>query len=103
MYFTHFVLHDWPDYDCQRILGRLKDAMTPGYSRLILNESILPDMGCASYFAAGDLNLMALIGGMKRSRKQWKELIESAGLEVIGIATSPFLEDEEGIIEAIKR
>lgn len=43
MYYLHFIIHDWPDSDCIRIMERIRDAMTPGYSRLLINDAILPD------------------------------------------------------------
>ena len=76
-------------------------AMTPKHSKLLLNESILPDRGCPSFFAAADMNMMSIMAGKKRSRGEWMDLLQSVGLEVIKIWHSPNLEDDEGIIEAI--
>jgi hypothetical protein len=76
-------------------------AMKPSYSKLLLNEQILPDMNCPSFFAASDITMMAVLTGMERSRKQWMELLESVGLKVIHIWQSPDKDDCEGIIEAI--
>ena len=39
-YFMRSVLHDWPDESCRRILYHLKDAMEPGYSRILINECV---------------------------------------------------------------
>ena len=83
------------------ILAHLKDAMAPGYSKLILNESVMPEMDCPAFFAAGDLNMMSILGGMKRSRSQWIELLTSAGFERVRVRTSPYSGDEEGVIEAV--
>ena len=41
-YYMHSVLHDWPDEVAATILGRVKDAMRPGYSRLLINENVIP-------------------------------------------------------------
>ena len=101
VYYTHFVLHDWPDSDCRKILENLKAAMEPGYSRLLLNESIIPDMNCPSFFAAGDINMMAIVAGLKRTREQWLLLLQSVDLEVVDIWKSPYVGDEEGVIEAV--
>jgi hypothetical protein len=43
IYYLHFIIHDWPDSDCIRIMERIRDAMKPGYSRLLINDAILPD------------------------------------------------------------
>ena len=103
VYYTHFVFHDFPDAKCQDILRHIIAAMKPGYSKILLNESVLPDIGCPSFFAAGDLNMMVLMAGLKRTHRQWVELVESVGLRVVKIWKSPYSGDEEGVIEAALR
>lgn len=103
VYYTHFVLHDWPDDKCRDILRKLMTAMKPGYSKILLNESVLPDKDCPSFFAAGDINMMSILAGIMRTRRQWTELIESVGLELVEIKTSPHSGDVEGVIEAMLR
>jgi hypothetical protein len=46
IYFMHMILHDWPDDDCVKILSHLRDAMTPGFSQILINDAILPDTKC---------------------------------------------------------
>ncbi|KAI4157988.1 MAG: hypothetical protein LQ342_007848 [Letrouitia transgressa] len=101
-YYTHFLLHDFPDPQARAILEHGRDAMTPGYSRLLLNESILPEKNCPAFFAAADITMMAVLAGMKRSKTQWVSLVESAGLKVIKIWESPEAGDFEGVIEATR-
>lgn len=47
-YFMRSVMHDWPDVQCRKILGNLRDAMEPGYSRILISD-------CVSYFQLLDL------------------------------------------------
>ncbi|KAL9610615.1 MAG: hypothetical protein Q9167_004689 [Letrouitia subvulpina] len=101
-YYTHFLLHDFPDPQARAILEHCRDAMTPGYSRLLLNESILPERNCPAFFAAADITMMAVLAGMKRSKTQWLSLVESAGLKVVQTWESPEAGDFEGVIEAIR-
>ena len=72
------------------ILSNLKAAMTPRYSKLVLNESIMPDMNCPAFFAAGDINTMSILAGIKRSRLHWIELLESVGFSAVQIWMSPY-------------
>ncbi|TVY78544.1 O-methyltransferase asqD [Lachnellula suecica] len=102
-YYTHFLFHDFPDEKCRQILCNLKSSMKPGYSKVLLNESILPERDCPAFFAAGDLNMMSCVAGIKRTEKQWAELVESAGLQLVKIWKSPFSGDEEGVVEAVLR
>ncbi|KAJ4299475.1 hypothetical protein N0V90_004720 [Kalmusia sp. IMI 367209] len=100
-YFLKHVLHDWPDRDCVSILGRVRDAMKAGYSRLLINEIVLPDRECGAWPAAFDVTMMAIVGGMERSASEWEVLIESAGgLAIEKVWT--FGADGESIVEVVK-
>lgn len=96
----HFVLPDWSDAECRLILQNLKTAMKGGYSKILLNEAVIPKKNCSSWFGVADINLMALLGGMQRNEKQWIDLLQSVDLAVVKIWNSPH-EGEEAIIEAI--
>lgn len=39
-YFMRSVLHDWPDEQCRKILGHLKGAMEPGYSKILISDCV---------------------------------------------------------------
>lgn len=39
-YFMRSVLHDWQDDKCRAILNHLKDAMEPGYSRILISDCV---------------------------------------------------------------
>lgn len=75
--------------------------MAPGYSKLILGEFILPNTD-APFLASGfDWQMMVLHSGMERSERQWRELIEGVGLEIVDFWQGK--EGGEGIIEVVKR
>ena len=75
--------------------------MTPGYSKLILGEFILPNTG-ASFLASGfDWQMMVLHSGMERSEGQGTELIKGVGLEIVGFWQGKG--GAEGIVEVVKR
>lgn len=99
VYYTHFLLHDFSDDKCREILRHVSKAMSPAYSRL--NEAVLPERGCPSFFAAADITMMSVLSAKMRSKRQWTELVESAGLQVVRIWDSPYHGDNEGIVEAI--
>ncbi|GAB1194768.1 hypothetical protein APSETT444_004018 [Aspergillus pseudonomiae] len=44
-YSLHSVLHNWNDEDCQTILSRLVASMAPGYSKILINEIVIPKTG----------------------------------------------------------
>ncbi|KAL2816629.1 o-methyltransferase [Aspergillus cavernicola] len=100
-YLCHHILHDWPDSYCLRILGGIASAMTPGYSKLLLHEGIVPEQGACHFQAMSDIAAMVCNGGMERTRQQWDTLLETAGLQVVKFWESPD-QGGDGIIEAVK-
>lgn len=85
-YFMHSILHDWPDADARRILHCLKQAMTPGYSKLLLCENVLPEGArLPPIQAAIDLVMMGLLTSKERTEAEWRELLATAGYNVVKI------------------
>ena len=70
MYFYHYILHDWSDKQCLEIMARVKTAMKPGYSKLLIHEMILPEQGASAFHAMLDLTMMIFNGGMERTGRQ---------------------------------
>ncbi|KAL9127327.1 MAG: hypothetical protein Q9175_007754 [Cornicularia normoerica] len=96
-YYLRNILHDWPDDKCQLILSQLASAMMPGYSKILLNELILPDQGCGIIAAQVDITMMACLAATERSERQWHEVVGSAGLKIEKIWTD--VQEAESIIE----
>ncbi|OQE29095.1 hypothetical protein PENFLA_c004G01297 [Penicillium flavigenum] len=86
-YYMHSVLHDWPDELCRKILANTVAAMRPGYSKVLVNENVIPDTG--AYWETTSLDLIMMeIGSGERTERQWHALLESAGLKIIKIWTA---------------
>ncbi|KAH7309198.1 S-adenosyl-L-methionine-dependent methyltransferase [Stachybotrys elegans] len=98
-YYFRSIFHDWPDDDCVRILKRVAEAMTPGYSKLLLSEFVLPATNVPLYPALLDINMMALLNGMERTEAQFTKLLNAAGLEVVKFWSVGA--EVEGLVEAI--
>lgn len=56
--------------------------MERGYSKLYMNEWVLPDEGCSLYEATMDIQMMMATNGIERTKDQWTELLRRAGLKV---------------------
>ena len=95
----HSVLHDWSDADCRRILTQIVAAMEKGYSKLLINENIVPDSGADWRITSLDWFMMTLAASAERTETEWKELIQSVGLTVVGIWTTDSA--VESLIEAV--
>ncbi len=97
VYYLRNVLHDWPDDMCRLILSHLASAMTPGYSKILANELVLPDQGCGIIAAQVDITMMACVAAEERSETQWHELVDSAGLKIEEIWTD--VPEAESVME----
>ncbi|PWY89354.1 sterigmatocystin 8-O-methyltransferase precursor [Aspergillus heteromorphus CBS 117.55] len=98
-YYMHCILHDWGDQQAREILRNTIDAMEPGYSRLIINEYIIPSKNCDLVLAYVSITMMVQTGAFERSETQWRELLNSVGLRDITFHQP--LRGGEGIIEVI--
>lgn len=85
VYYLRTVLHDWPDQQARKILAPIRAAMSDEYSILLVNENILPDEKVSLYAAELDLHMMAAFSSLDRTLGQFKELLDSAGFDVVGV------------------
>ena len=72
--------------------------MKPGFSKLLVNEYVVPDVGAASSVTSMDWLMMALGAVKERTEKQWRALLEQAGFRVVQIWT--YDQGTESLIEA---
>lgn len=81
-YYLHMILHDWPDESCRKILSNLKPALKKGYSKILLNEIVIPDQDANWFATSVDMIMLAAHAAQERTESNWKELAESVGLKV---------------------
>ena len=93
LYLLRFILHDWNDEDCRRLLNNCRRAMLPR-SRLVLVESFLGRVGqdvspdiADIQGAIIDLHMFVVVGGRERSVSQYEHLLQQADLSMT--ATTP--------------
>ncbi|KAF2667221.1 S-adenosyl-L-methionine-dependent methyltransferase [Microthyrium microscopicum] len=96
-YHLRAILHNWPDDGCYHILSLLKDALKAGYSRLLINAYILPELQVPAIPSMIDVN-MWLYCGKERTENEWHALLRRAGLKVLRIVRAEV--GLHGIIEA---
>lgn len=77
------ILHDWPDERCVVILKQLAAAMTLGYSKLLINDMLMPEIGATRHMVQSDIAMMALHSAGERDEEQWRSLFTEAGLKVV--------------------
>jgi SAM-dependent methyltransferase len=91
LYILAFVLHNWDDRAAVRILRNCRRAMTPG-GRVLVIEGIVPQGPRPSPAKVRDLEMLVFApGGRERTRREYRALLEAAGLRlsrVIATSTS---------------
>ncbi|KAL1968076.1 hypothetical protein VTN77DRAFT_2206 [Rasamsonia byssochlamydoides] len=84
LYILRHVLHDWSDHACRQILKNTIPALVQGKSKILLVEVVLPPTNASVWGSLMDINMMKY-SGMGRKERQWRELLESVGLEIVRI------------------
>lgn len=85
-----FVLHDWDDDACVRILRNCRESLEAG-GRVLVMELLVDEVGTPGLQPLMDLNMMALSTGRERSVDEFKDLFERAGLTLTGTVSSASL------------
>lgn len=59
--------------------------MAPGYSKLLINENVVPDQKADWQITGLDLMLMTLTSARERRESEWHQLLMDAGFKIVGI------------------
>jgi len=84
-YIMKFILHDWSDDHCRKILSLIREQL-PLHGRVLVCEQVLdpsPTPGPAKLL---DIEMLAMtVGGKERTASEFGELFASAGLRLVRI------------------
>ena len=97
LYLLKFVLHDWDDESCVKILRRCREALEPR-GRIAIFELVVGDDGEDSLGALMDLNMLAVVNGRERSLREFDALLHRAGLRRTAVLTA---DSPHSVIEAV--
>jgi SAM-dependent methyltransferase len=81
IYIMKKVIHDWDDERAAKILDNCRRAMTPG-GKVLVAETIVPPGNDPHPIKVMDLNMLAVTGGLERTRQQYQQLFTRAGLRL---------------------
>jgi hypothetical protein len=82
-YYLKMCLPDWPNPQCIQILSQLKSALKPGYSRILLNEIVIPEMKAGWFETSVNLLMMQCYSAQERRERERMGLVnEVCGLRV---------------------
>ncbi|KAH4945556.1 hypothetical protein HBI67_129430 [Parastagonospora nodorum] len=88
-YYLHSIIQDWNDDVNTSILKAIVPAMKRGYSKVLINDFVVPDQGAHWAQTCLDWELMASLGARHRTEAEHKKLYEGAGLKITGIWRHP--------------
>ncbi|CAJ2510507.1 Uu.00g133160.m01.CDS01 [Anthostomella pinea] len=72
---------------CMKVLARITEAMKPGYSKLLINENVIPGRNAAWEATGLDILMMTLLAAKERTEQDWHDLLGAAGLKINKIWT----------------
>jgi hypothetical protein len=96
-YIMKFIIHDWYDPECIKILGQCRKGIRPG-GRLLVVDQVVPARNQPGVAKFMDLEMLVLPGGMERTEKEFRDLFAASGFRLERIISMPAL---QSIIEGV--
>jgi hypothetical protein len=75
------IIHDWPDAESIKILSAIRRAM-PVDARVLIIETVVPHTPGPHLSKELDIIMMAIPGGMERTREEYAALASKCGLRL---------------------
>ncbi|UUO03457.1 hypothetical protein M4D79_10810 [Mycolicibacterium novocastrense] len=79
LYIVKYILHDWDDEACVRILKNCRASLKAG-GRIAVIDYLIDDSGASTIASVMDMNMLVMTGGRERDIAEFDALFESAGL-----------------------
>jgi len=84
-YIMKFILHDWSDEHCRKILNLIREQLPP-HGRVLVCEQVLDPGPAPSPAKLLDIEMLAMtVGGKERTAAEFSDLFASAGLRLVRI------------------
>lgn len=89
-----FMLHNWQDEECVKILRKCKEAIPKEGGKVIIIDIVvdleMENSDVTQSKHSLDIDMMVTSGGRERTEEEWKKLLDIAGFgshEIIPIMT----------------
>jgi hypothetical protein len=79
LYVLKFIIHDWDDDRCIRILSNCRASLTEG-GRVVIVDMHVGDIGEPGLGPVMDMNMLGLADGMERQPEELDKLLAAVGL-----------------------
>ena len=87
-YIMKYIIHDWYDAECIKLLSQCRKGIRPG-GRLLVVDQVVPAGNDPAISKIVDLEMLVLPGGMERTEKQFRELFAASGFRLERIIPMP--------------
>lgn len=98
-YVLKWILHNWDDEECQKILSTIHEEAPPD-GRLFVIESVVPGPETSHFTKRLDITMMVQVGGRERTQDEYVSLLERTGWELVEQREPE--EEPLSVLEAIK-
>lgn len=88
VYILSWILHDWDDDDCRRILACIRAAAGQG-ARLLVIEGVVPPGDEPHPTKTLDLTMLGILGGRERTEEEYRALLHDAGFTLDRVVPTP--------------
>jgi hypothetical protein len=80
LYILKYILHDWDDDSCVRILRNCRASIQPG-GRVVVIDHLVPEIGVPAFAPLMDMNMLDMTGGKEREIAEFDDLLGASGLQ----------------------
>jgi len=87
-YIMKFIIHDWYDSECIKLLSQCRKGIRPG-GRLLVVDQVVSARNEPGASKLMDLEMLVLPGGMERTEKEFRELFAASGFRLERIIPMP--------------
>ncbi|WP_033285785.1 methyltransferase [Streptomyces sp. NRRL F-525] len=84
LYVLKYILHDWDDASCVRILQNCRAQLAKG-GRIAVVDHLVDDAGRPGLAPLMDMNMLAMTGGRERQLAEFDALFTAAGLHRVTV------------------
>ena len=85
LYILKYVLHDWDDATCVRILRNCRASLIAG-GRVVIVDHLVGEIGKPGLAPLMDMNMLDMTGGKEREMREFDALFGAAGLRRIKVS-----------------
>ena len=87
LYVLKYILHDWDDDSCVRILKNCRASLTEG-GRVAVVDHLVGEVGQPGIAPVMDMNMLVMTGGKERDIAEFDTLLDAADLGRIKVSTA---------------